>query len=117
MGKNIFHFDIHDVYSWGACCLANIHTAVPRRWEEVVGHKDVHTMHRIWYADGGERSIRATTNPRVYELKSRPASRCGFPLTEDEELTRSEDQGPWVWLVPVGRRVSWYNQRVLTANQ
>jgi len=116
MGKIIFHFDVHDVYSWGAGRLANLHAAALHRWgEEVVGHNDVQSIHRIWSA--GERSICAATDPRAYELGSGPASRCAFPLTEDEELTRSEDLGLWVRLVPVGWRVSRYNQRVLTANE
>ena len=103
MRKIIFHFDVHNFYSWGAGRPTNLHATAPHRWdEEVVGHDNVHSIHRRWYADGGERPIRVTIDPRAYELRSRPASHCAFPLIEDEELTRSEDLGLWVRLVPVG---------------
>jgi len=116
--KVIFHFDVHDVYSWGAGSLANHYAVAPHHWgEEVVGHDDVHSIHRIWYAEGGERSVRATIDPRAHELRSRPASGCAFPLIEGEELIRREDLGLWVRLVPVGWRVSWYNEGELTANK
>jgi len=110
--KIVFHLDVHNIYPCGAGCLA---TASHRWEEEVVGHNDVHSELRIWCVDGDERSIRAPGDPRGYWLRSRPPSRCALPLTEDEVLTRRDDLGLWVRLIPVGWRVPWYNQRVLTA--
>ena len=94
----ILHFDVRGVCPRHAssrivlCCCE----------DRVASRCNVRGALRTRYADGGKRLDDVTADPQVCESRSRPVSRYALPLTEDENLARSEDLGSWVRLVPVG---------------
>ena len=66
------------------------------------------------YVDGGGRVGYATTEAKICKLRLGTVPFCTFSITEDEKLSRRETLGLWIRLVPIGWRVTWDDQWVLT---